>query len=115
VFFLQQSALETVPLEKLGPKVENHNLFPEKTNVEIAHVENKSRIRMRVWERGVGITRACGTGACAVAIAGVRRGLTSRKATVVLDGGELDIEWRESDNHVLMTGAVAEVYRGELA
>lgn len=114
VFFLQHKDIEDVPLEKLGPKVENHHLFPEKVNVEVAHVIDENRIRMRVWERGVGITKACGTGACAVAVAGVRRGLTSRKVTVVLDGGELDIEWRESDNHVLMTGAVAEVYRGEV-
>jgi len=114
VFFLQHKELEDVPLEKLGPKVENHILFPEKVNVEIAHVENAARIRMRVWERGVGITEACGTGACAVAVAGVRRGLTHRKVTVVLDGGELDIEWRDSDNHVIMTGPVSEVYRGEI-
>lgn len=115
VFFLQQADIDTIPLEKLGPKVENHFLFPEKTNVEVAHVINRGRIRMRVWERGVGITRACGTAACATAVAGVRRGLTSRKVTIVLDGGELDIEWRESDGHVLMTGAVTEVFRGEIA
>lgn len=114
VFFLQNKEVEDVPLEKLGPKVENHFLFPEKTNVEVAHVINRGKIRMRVWERGVGITRACGTGACAVAVAGARKDLTSRKVTVVLDGGELDIEWRESDNHVLMTGPVSEVFKGEL-
>ena len=114
VFFLQHKEIENVPLEKLGPKVENHALFPEKVNVEVAHVINRGKIQMRVWERGVGITRACGTGACAVAVAGVRRGLTSRKVTVMLDGGDLDIEWRESDNHVLMTGAVSEVFRGEV-
>ncbi len=115
VFFLQHNDIENVPLEKLGPKVENHSLFPEKVNVEIAHVINRAKIRMRVWERGVGITEACGTGACAVAVAGVRRGLTQRKVTVVLDGGELEIEWRESDSHVVMTGAVTEVYRGEIS
>lgn len=113
VFFVQNN-IEELPLERLGPKVENHSLFPERVNVEVAHVISASRIRMRVWERGAGITRACGTGACAVAIAGVRRGLTQRKVTVMLDGGELDIEWRESDNHVLMSGAVAEAYRGEV-
>ena len=114
VFFLQHNDIENVPLERLGPKVENHALFPEKVNVEIAHVINRAKIRMRVWERGVGITEACGTGACAVAVAGVRRGLTQRKVTVVLDGGDLEIEWRESDNHVIMTGPVSEVYRGEV-
>lgn len=114
VFFVNKSELESVPLTDLGPKVEHHPLFPERVNVEVAHVENPGRIRMKVWERGVGITQACGTGACAVAVAGVRRGLSSRNVTVVLDGGELDIEWRETDGFVLMTGAVAEVYRGEI-
>lgn len=114
VFFMTHSDIENVPLERLGPKVENHSLFPEKVNVEVAHVINRGRIRMRVWERGAGITRACGTGACAVAVAGVRRDLSARRVTIVLDGGELDIEWRESDNHVLMTGVVAESYRGEV-
>lgn len=113
VFFLQKN-VDDFPLEKMGPRVEEDPIFPEKTNVEVANVLSRTRIRMRVWERGAGITRACGTGACAVAVAGVRKGLTDRKVTVVLDGGNLDIEWRESDNHVIMTGAVAEVYRGEV-
>lgn len=113
VFFMQKS-VDDFPLEKMGPRVEEDPIFPEKTNVEVANVLSRSKIRMRVWERGAGITRACGTGACAVAVAGVRKGLTDRKVTVVLDGGNLDIEWRESDNHVIMTGAVAEVYRGEV-
>lgn len=112
VFFVED--VSSVPLETLGPKIEHHPLFPERTNVEAAQVLSKDKIRMRVWERGVGITQACGTGACAVAVAGVRRGLTDRKVSVILDGGTLDIEWRESDNHVLMTGPVAEVYRGEI-
>jgi len=110
VFFVDD--VTQVPLETVGPKVEHHSLFPERTNVEVAQVLAPDKIRMRVWERGAGITQACGTGACAVAIAGVRRGLTNRKATVVLDGGTLDIEWRESDNHVLMTGDAVEVFRG---
>jgi diaminopimelate epimerase len=114
VFFMQHSDIDNVPLDRLGPKVENHPLFPEKVNVEVAHVINRGKIRMRVWERGAGITPACGTGACAVAVAGVRRNLSARRVTIVLDGGELEIEWRESDNHVLMTGAVAESYRGEV-
>lgn len=112
VFFVDDVA--KVPLDNIGPKMEHHSLFPEKTNVEVAQVLSPSRIRMRVWERGAGITPACGTGACAVAVAGVRRGLTGRKVTMVLDGGELDIEWRESDGHVLMAGPAAEVYRGEV-
>ena len=112
VFFVEN--VESVALKTLGPKIEYNPLFPERTNVEIAQVLSPTKIRMRVWERGAGITQACGTGACAVAIAGVRRGLTQRKAIVVLDGGELDIEWRESDNHVLMTGDAVEVYRGSV-
>lgn len=113
VFFVQQ--LEDVPLEKLGPVIENHTMFPEKTNVEVVRVDSRAAVTMRVWERGVGITRACGTGACAVAVAAARRGFTGRKVAVTLEGGILDIEWRESDDHVLMTGDVAEVYSGTLA
>jgi diaminopimelate epimerase len=113
VFFLQ--TLDDLPLEKLGPLVETHHSFPEKTNVEAVEVLSRKRIRMQVWERGVGITRACGTGACAAVVAAVRRDLTERNVTVELAGGLLDISWRESDGHVLMTGAVAEVYRAELA
>jgi len=112
VFFVQQ--LDDVPLEKLGPGIETHHYFPEKTNVEAVEVLSRDHIRMRVWERGVGITRACGTGACAAAIAAVRRGLTDRVVKVDLEGGQLFIEWREADNHVLMTGAATEVFRGEL-
>ncbi len=112
VFFVDQVA--EVPLETLGPNVEHDPLFPEKVNVEAVEVISRDRIRMRVWERGVGITQACGTGACAAAVAGVRRGLTDRQVQVVLDGGVLDIEWRESDGHVLMTGDVAMVYQGEV-
>lgn len=113
VFFVQQ--LEDVPLEKLGPMIETHPLFPQKTNVEIVRIDSPVAVTMRVWERGVGITRACGTGACAVAVAAARRGLTGRKVRVTLEGGILDIEWRESDDHVLMTGEVAEVFSGTIS
>lgn len=112
VFFVDKA--EAVPLEALGPKIEHHPLFPERANVEVAEVLAKDKIRMRVWERGAGITQACGTGACAVAVAGVRRNLTGRKVAVILDGGTLEIEWRESDGHVLMTGEVATSYKGEV-
>ncbi len=112
VFFVAD--VSAVPLETLGPQVEHHPLFPKRVNVEIAEVLAHDKLRMRVWERGVGITQACGTGACATVVAGVRRGLTARKAAVVLDGGTLDIEWRESDNHILMTGDAEEVYRGTI-
>lgn len=97
-----------------GGQVETHSLFPERANVEFVKVIDRRTLRMKVWERGAGITKACGTGACASVVAAVRRGLTDRKVTVILDGGTLDIEWRESDNHVLMTGPAMEVYRGEI-
>jgi diaminopimelate epimerase len=113
VFFVEDTA--AVDLALWGPQIENHVFFPERTNVEAAQVIDKSRIRMRVWERGAGITRACGTGACAVAVAGALTGRTGRQVTVELDGGTLDIFWQEGDNHVLMTGPVAEVYRGVVA
>ena len=89
-----------------GSLVEHHPLFPEGVNVGFAHVLDRDHIRLRVWERGAGLTRACGTGACAAQVAAARRGLTDRKATVVVDGGELVIDWDEATDHVLMTGPV---------
>lgn len=112
VFFVDDA--EAIDVAGLGPVLERHSLFPERANIEIVQVLGPERLRMRVWERGVGITQACGTGACAVAVAAARRGLTGRRATVVLDGGELDIEWLQ-DGHVLMTGPVAVSFTGELA
>lgn len=113
VFFVEDA--EAVDLGQYGPRVENHELFPEKTNVEFVHVMAPGRLRMRVWERGVGITPACGSGACAAAVAAIRRRLVAgRRVEVQLDGGDLTIEWRD-DNHVIMTGPWAEVYRGEIA
>ncbi|MDD9901892.1 MAG: diaminopimelate epimerase [Alphaproteobacteria bacterium] len=112
VFFVEDA--ETVDLPKIGPMVEHHPLFPRRVNVEVATVKGPNSIRMRVWERGTGITRACGTAACATAVAAIRRGLTGRKVTVHLDGGDLDIEWRESDGHMVMTGPATLVYRGEI-
>lgn len=111
VFFVPDVA--AVDLPKWGPVIETDKLFPQKTNVEIVQVISKSELRMRVWERGAGITLACGSGACAVLVAAVHRGLTGRKAKVVMDGGALEIEWRQSDGHVLMTGPVTKVYKGE--
>jgi diaminopimelate epimerase len=102
------------PLAMLGPKIETLPLFPNRTNVEFAQVLDQGKIRMRVWERGVGVTLACGTGACATAVAAIRRGLTGRKVELVLDGGSLMIEWREEDGHVLMTGPTAQPFRGRL-
>lgn len=98
-----------------GSLVEHHPLFPEGVNVGFAHVLDRDRIRLRVWERGAGLTKACGTGACAALVATARRGLTDRRATVVVDGGELVIDWDESSDHVLMTGPVEIERTGTLA
>jgi diaminopimelate epimerase len=101
---------ESVPADDFvqgaGSLIENHPLFPEGVNVGFAHVEARDRIRLRVWERGAGLTQACGTGACAALVACARRGLTDRAATVAVDGGELEIVWDEATGHVLMTGPV---------
>ncbi|WP_332684717.1 diaminopimelate epimerase [Bosea sp. (in: a-proteobacteria)] len=93
-------------LEQIGPLLENHPIFPDRANIGLAAVKAPDHIVLRVWERGAGITRACGSGACAALVAAVRRELSQRKATVSLPGGDLVIEWRESDGHVLMTGPV---------
>jgi len=108
-FFVAEA--NAIDLAGLGPQLEHHKLFPERTNIGIAQILSPERLRLRVWERGVGITRACGTGACAALVAASRRGLTGRKAEVVLDGGALEIAWRD-DGHVVMTGPVATSFRG---
>ncbi len=112
VFFVDDA--EAIDLEEVGPQVETHRLFPARTNVEAVHLQQDGSLRMRVWERGVGITQACGTGACATLVAAVRRGITGRKARVILDGGPLEIEWLENE-HVLMTGPIAYSFEGTLA
>ena len=105
---------ENAPVAQIGPLVERHALFPKGVNVEFAQVLDKDRIRMRVWERGVGITLACGTGACATAVSAIRKGLVNRKVEVILDGGSLTLEWREADGHVLMTGPGVTCFTGEI-
>ena len=89
-------------------------LFPERTNVEFATILADGKVRMRVWERGSGITQACGTGACATAVASILHHLSHRTVTVIMDGGPLEIEWRESDNHVYMTGPACIVFEGTI-
>jgi len=101
-------------LAKLGPMLEHHPLFPERANISLAEVHDGDRIVLRVWERGAGLTRACGTGACAAAVGAARKRLTGRRVTVTLPGGDLLIEWREADDHILMTGPVAYEFEGEL-
>jgi diaminopimelate epimerase len=111
VFFVGDA--EAVDLTVHGPRLEHHVLFPERCNIEVAEIISPERIRMRVWERGAGITSACGTGACATLVAAVRRGLSERRAELILDGGSLFIEWLV-DGTVLMTGPVAKSFNGQL-
>lgn len=96
--------LDAHDLAKFGPLLENHPIFPERANITLAQVLADDRIKVKVWERGAGLTLACGTAACATAVAAARKGLTERKVTIELPGGPLDIEWRASDDHILMTG-----------
>ena len=112
VFFVEDA--DAVAVSAIGPIVEKHWLFPGRVNVGFAEIQSPSRVRLRVWERGAGLTRACATGACAALVAAHRRGLVGRSATMSLDGGELAVEWREADGHVLMTGPVAVEFTGRL-
>lgn len=112
VFFVDDA--EAAPVREVGSMIEHHPLFPQRVNVGFAQIKARDRIRLRVWERGAGLTKACGTGACAALVAAVRRGLTDRTATLDLDGGELRVEWREADDHVIMTGPVSVDGRGVL-
>lgn len=102
-----------IDLPTIGPKLENHPLFPGRINVELAQVLGDGKIRMRVWERGSGITQACGTGACATAVAASLTGRSGRKSIIIMDGGSLEIEWDIATKHVLMTGAATKVFDGE--
>jgi diaminopimelate epimerase len=111
VFFVDDA--EAIDLPKLGPKLEHHKMFPERANIGVAQVIGDDQLRLRVWERGAGITQACGSGACAATVAAHRRHLTGRTVEVTLDGGPLTIEWLEN-GHVLMTGPVALSFTGEL-
>jgi len=104
VFFVED--FERAKPDKVGPMIEFHPLFPEQANVGFAQIKDKETIRLKVWERGVGMTLACGTGACAAVVAAVRQNRTERKVEVIADGGTLFIEWREGDDHVIMTGPV---------
>jgi len=112
VFFTPD--IDAVPVATAGPLIEHHPLFPEQANVGFAQVIDPGRIRLRVWERGAGLTKACGTGACAALVAAARRGLTERSAVLTLDGGDLLIEWRPANDHVTMTGPAAVDFAGEL-
>lgn len=108
------SEIDKLNLPVLGPKFENNPIFPRKTNTEFIEVLDRNTLNMRVWERGAGETLACGTGACAAGVAAVLNDLCDRKVKIHLLGGDLDIEWRESDNHVYMTGEAVTVFEGEI-
>jgi len=111
VIYVQDVA--RIDLERIGPMVEHHKAFPKRVNAHWVQIISRNEVRMRTWERGSGITWACGTGASAVCVAGVITGRTDRKVLVHLPGGDLNIEWRESDNNVYMTGPATEVFSGE--
>jgi len=107
-------SVDDFPLEQIGPKMETHNLFPRRINAEFVEVIDRTTLKMRVWERGAGETLACGTGACAVLVASVLNGISERKATVKLLGGDLIVEWDENNNHVYKTGPAVKVFEGEI-
>lgn len=109
-FFVDDA--EAIELATFGPTHEHHELFPDRTNVQVAHLVGKNHLRMRVWERGVGITLASGSSSCATAVAAARRGLTGRQVRIDLDGGRIDIDWR--DDGVWMTGPTSHVFSGHL-
>jgi diaminopimelate epimerase len=111
VFFCKNVA--AVPLDELGPYFENHEMFPKRINVHFVQVHSPGEVTMRTWERGSGVTLACGTGASAVCVAGVLTGRSARKVLAHLPGGDLELEWNESNNHVYMTGPAVEVFSGE--
>ena len=111
IFFVDKA--EDISVEELGKKIEHHSLFPDRTNVEFAEIITENQIRLRVWERGAGLTQACGSGACATIVAATHRGLSGRKAEIIMDGGKLILEYKEN-GHILMTGPVTYVFDGNL-
>jgi len=104
--------VEAYDLHRFGPLLENHPIFPERANITLAHIVSRDAIVIRTWERGAGLTRGCGSAACAAAVAAARLKRTDRTVQVTLPGGQLTIEWRESDEHVLMTGPVEFEFAG---
>ena len=113
VFFIDNA--QTIAAEKIGPMIEYHPLFPQQVNVGFAQIISRSAIKLRVWERGAGLTKACGTGACAALVAAHRQSRTGRSANVLMDGGTLLIDWRAADDHVIMSGPVELEHKGKIA
>src|SRR5256714_843113 len=99
-------------LARFGPLLENHPIFPERANITLAHIVDRDHITIRTWERGAGLTKACGSAACATAVAAARLKRANRVVTIAPPGGEISIEWRESDDHVLVTGTATFEYEG---
>ncbi len=106
--------VDTAPVEELGPLLETHPFFPQKTNVEFAEIVDEETIKIRVWERGVGETLACGTGNCATLAAAVKRGYTTKSVSLYARGGEFELEWDENNNNILLTGPASRVFAGSL-
>lgn len=106
--------VDNLEIEKIGPFIENHSFFPKRTNVEFVQNIDKSHIKMRVWERGTGETLACGTGCCALTVAGVLNGLTGREVEIQVLGGIINVKWDETDGHVYMTGPATTVFEGDI-
>jgi len=113
VIFMEH--IDSLEIEKIGPRIEHHPLFPERTNVEFVEIIDQENLKMRVWERGSGETLACGTGACAAVVAGAITGRSDAKATVQLKGGTLEIAWDRINNHVFLTGDAHFVFKGEIS
>lgn len=113
IVFLEEP-VSTFPIEKVGPSFEHHKRFPNRINTEFVEVINRDRIKMRVWERGANETFACGTGACASVVAAILNGYCDKKVTVELLGGELEIEWKDADNGIYMTGSATTVFDGQI-
>jgi diaminopimelate epimerase len=107
-------SVEAAPVGELGPRIEHHPAFPNRVNVEFVEIVSRTRVRQRTWERGVGETLACGSGACAVAVVSILRGVVDRSLTIALRGGELQLSWPAPDAHVFMTGPAVEVFTGQL-
>ncbi len=112
VFFVDN--VDKIAVDSLGSMLEYHPLFPEQANIGFAEIRSRTEIRLKVWERGAGLTKACGTGACAALVAASRRSLVERSATIIVDGGELFVEWRTSDDHVLLSGPVEMEFNGDV-
>ncbi len=113
-FVIFVNDIQKVNLSQEGPILEQHAIFPQKCNIEFAQVRSDGTIRTRVWERGTGITQACGTGACATAVAAILRGFAEKQAEIDMDGGRLHVEWNKNNNHVYMSGPAATVFEGDI-